>query len=245
LIGNGGIGVSFENNLLNALSAADQDLIRPLGKEVELATGAIIYSPGDQVDSVYFPCGPAMAGFFIGLPDGKNVETALVGREGAVGGIVSQGRLPAYSECSVLNGGHFLKVKSTDLENAKNKSLTIRHLFARYADCVMAQIFQTTACNAGHTINQRAAKWMISTAERSGENAIQMSQVQLGEMLGIGRSYISRVISWMKAEKIISVSRKKIILSNMDKLRSYACDCNDHVKRHFDDVLKGVYPDEI
>jgi len=33
---------------------------------------------------------------------------------------------------------------------------------ARYADCMLAQIFQSTACNAIHSIEQRTAKWIIS-----------------------------------------------------------------------------------
>ena len=45
-----------------------------------------------------------MASFRIILLDGGNVETALVGREGAVGGIVSKGRLPAYARAVVQFG---------------------------------------------------------------------------------------------------------------------------------------------
>ena len=37
--------------------------------------------------------------------DGRDVETILVGREGAVGGIVSQGYLPAYTRICVKFGG--------------------------------------------------------------------------------------------------------------------------------------------
>lgn len=236
---------TIENNLLNALKASDLELLGPHLRKLQIASGTTIYDPGDHVESVYFPCGSAMAGFFVGLPDGKGVETALIGREGAIGGIVSQGRLPAYARCSVQNGGQFLIMESQRLEELKIQSLTIRHLFARYADCLMAQIFQTTACNAGHTIDQRAAKWMLSTVERSATLTIEMTQDQLAQMLGIGRSYISRVIAVMKRDGLISVSRKRIQLENLERLRSISCDCNDNVKYHFESVLKGVYPDEI
>jgi len=232
------------NNLLSALQSSDRDLIDASLRELRLSAGAALYEPGDFVESVYFPCDSAMAGFFVALPDGKGVETALIGREGAIGGIVSQGRLPAYARCTVQYAGTFLVMSSLELEDLKDQSLTIRHLFARYADCLMAQIFQTTACNAGHTINQRAAKWMLSTIERSGTQTIEMTQDQLAEMLGIGRSYISRVIASMKVEGLISVSRRKMEITDIDRIRAIACDCNDHVKRHFDTVLEGVYPEE-
>ncbi|MFM5931920.1 MAG: Crp/Fnr family transcriptional regulator [Novosphingobium sp.] len=235
---------STGNNLLNALKISDFDLIKPRLKEVYHKSGATIYEPGDHVELVYFPCESAMAGFFIGLPDGKGVETALIGREGAIGGIVSQGRLPAYARCTVQYSGTFLVMGSKALEELKMQSLTIRHLFARYADCLMAQIFQTTACNAGHTINQRAAKWMMATVERSGTYTIEMTQDQLAQMLGIGRSYISRVIGTMKSEDIIAVSRRKIEIRDPVRIKAMACDCNENVKDHFDRVLRGVYPDD-
>jgi CRP-like cAMP-binding protein len=243
--GGGAMTDEIGNNLLDGLSPADLELVRPHLREKLLPTSTQIYQPGDHVESVYFPCTSAMAGFFVGLPDGKGVETALVGREGAVGGIVSQGRLSAYARCTVQYGGKFLIMPSQQLEELKLQSLTIRHMFARYADCLMAQIFQTTACNAGHTINQRAAKWMLATVERSGSNTIELTQDQLAERLGIGRSYISRVIAVMKREGLIAVSRRRIEVKQLQRLKAIACGCNDYVRSHFDAVLAGVYPDDM
>ena len=53
---------------------------------------ALIYNPGDNVDLVYFPCGSTLVSFLVSNEDGRDVETILVGREGAVGGIVSHGK---------------------------------------------------------------------------------------------------------------------------------------------------------
>lgn len=233
----------LSNNLLRSLREPDLELIMPRLSAVEYPARKTLYEPGDHVQTVYFPCGPAMAAYFIELPEGKGVETSLIGREGAVGGIVSQGRLPSYSRCSVQAPGTFLTLHSEALDELKSQSPSIRNLFARYADCLMAQVFQTTACNAGHSINQRAAKWIVATIERSGEHTIRLSQEQLAEMLGVGRSYISRVIAGLKRERIISVSRKQITVLDLDRVVEMACDCNEHVKRHFNDVLLGVYPD--
>lgn len=46
---------------------------------------------------VYFPVDNTLLAFRVVLDDGRAVETAVVSREGAMAGIVSQGRLPAYS----------------------------------------------------------------------------------------------------------------------------------------------------
>src|SRR6478609_5238717 len=83
------------NNLLRRLSGADYALIAPYLTVEETAANSLLYNPGDDVQVVYFPCGPALATFVVANEDGRDVETILVGREGAVGGIVSEGFLPA------------------------------------------------------------------------------------------------------------------------------------------------------
>src|SRR4030081_4103212 len=105
--------------------------------------------------------------------DGREAETILGGREGAVGGIVSQGYLPAYTRIIVKFGGPFVRLSVGKLEAAKTNSPSLRNVFARYADCMLAQIFQATACNAIHSIEQRTAKWIISAMERTnGDNVV-------------------------------------------------------------------------
>src|SRR4029077_12267701 len=143
----------------------------------------------------HFPCGPALATYLVANEDGRDVETILVGREGAVGGIVSQGFLPAYTRIVVKFAGPFVKLPINRLEVAKLASATLRNVFARYADCLLAQIFQSTACNAIHSIEQRAAKWIVSAMERTDNDAtVPLTHEQLATLLGVGRSYTSRVI---------------------------------------------------
>jgi DNA-binding transcriptional regulator YhcF (GntR family) len=177
--------------------------------------------------------------------DGRDVETILVGREGAVGGIVSQGYLPAYTRIMVKFGGPFVRLQVRKLEAAKQKSATLRNVFARYADCLLAQIFQATACNAIHSIEQRTAKWIISAMERTnGEDVVPLTHEQLATLLGVGRSYTSRVIQTFKAEGVLETRRGSILVRNREALRIRACLCNESVKNHFEEVLRGVYPTE-
>lgn len=230
------------NNLLRALRPDDLALVQSLLVPRKAQAGAVIYEPGDHVRTVYFPCGPALASFMVELSDGKGVETTLVGREGAVGGIVSQGRLPAFARCVVQFPGVFQTIESAALEEAKMRSLTLRHLFSRYADCVMAQVFQAVACNAGHTIEQRTAKWLLAAIDRTGDHDVPLTQEQLAGMLGVGRSYISQVIRSLKERAILETRRGGVRVGDLDDLKALACDCNEQVRRHFDDVLRGVYP---
>lgn len=233
------------NNLLRWLSPHDFALIEPHLVHEEAGANEVLYNPGDHVEIVHFPCGPSLASFMVPNEDGRDVETILVGREGAVGGIVSQGYLPAYTRITVKFGGPFVRLQVRKLEAAKLKSATLRNVFARYADCLLAQIFQATACNAIHSIEQRTAKWIISAMERTdGQDVVPLTHEQLATLLGVGRSYTSRVIQTFKAEGVLETRRGSILVRNRDALRIRACLCNESVKNHFEEVLRGVYPTE-
>src|ERR1700748_3286434 len=128
------------NNLLRRLSPADYALLAPHLPHEQAGPTDPLHSPGDDVEVVYFPCGPSLASYLVPNEDGRDVETILVGREGAVGGIVSEGYLPAYTRIMVKFGGPFVRLKVGKLDAAKSQSKTLRNVFARYADCMLAQM---------------------------------------------------------------------------------------------------------
>jgi hypothetical protein len=241
------VGERPYNNLLRRLSADDYALLeRHLVQEIA-GPGELLYSPGDDVDVVHFPCGPALASFLVPNEDGRDVETILVGREGAVGGIVSEGYLPAYTRITVKFGGPFARLPISRLDAAKRRSAPLRNVFTRYADCMLAQIFQSTACNAIHSIEQRTAKWILSAMARTeggGDGVVPLTHEQLATLLGVGRSYTSRVIQIFKAEGMLETRRGAILVRNAEALARRGCRCNESVKNHFEEVLRGVYPTE-
>jgi hypothetical protein len=233
------------NNLLRRLRPMDYALIAPHLSSETTAANELLYNPGDDVQVVHFPCGPSLATFLVPNEDGRDVEIILVGREGAVGGIVSEGFLPAYTRIAVKFGGPFARIPVARLEAAKQRSSSLRNIFARYADCMLAQIFQSTACNAIHSIEQRTAKWILAAMERTdGNDTVPLTHEQLATLLGVGRSYTSRVIQSFKAQGVIETRRGSLLVRNRDALKLRSCLCNDAVKTHFEEVLRGVYPTE-
>ncbi len=110
------------NNLLRRLNAADYALLAPHLIESDAEANDLLYNPGDDVEIVHFPCGPALVSYMVPNEDGRDVETILIGREGAVGGIVSQGFLPAYTRIIVKFGGPFVRLPVSKLDAAKVKS---------------------------------------------------------------------------------------------------------------------------
>jgi DNA-binding transcriptional regulator YhcF (GntR family) len=74
------------------------------------------------------------------------------------------------------------------------------------------------------------------------EEAVPLTHEQLAIMLGVGRSYTSRVLQTLKAEGVLETRRGSILVLNREALQKRACRCNESVKNHFEEVLRGVYP---
>jgi hypothetical protein len=227
-----------QNDLLRQLAPHDFELLAPYLQPVDLAANHILHHAGDAVAAAHFPCGGALVSFAVPVEDDREVESLLVGREGAVG--VGRSSSLAYSRVVVKLGGTILRLPLRALEQAQQRSVTLSEVLSRYADCRFAQLLQTAACNAAHSIEQRAAKWIISVHEHIGEADIPLTHEQLAGMLGVSRSYASRVIQVFKARRILATRRGAIVILDASALRTRACACNDQVRKHFGELQGGT-----
>jgi hypothetical protein len=105
---------------LRALRAEDGQILEPLAAPWWGNSGDVLVEPGETVRHVYFPCGSSLISYLVVFGDGRAVETALIGREGAAGGIVSEGRLPAYARAEVRFPGPFLRIEIKEARRSKD-----------------------------------------------------------------------------------------------------------------------------
>src|SRR5690606_30479695 len=139
-------------------------------------------------------------------------------------------------------GGNFARLGLDALERAKAESHALRALFARYADCLIAQMLQATACNAIHSVEQRTAKWILAAIDRTGNKSVPLTQEQLSIMIGVGRSYVAHVLGTFREAGILRSRRGALEIIRPDLLKKRSCRCDEPVKSHFDTLLAGVYP---
>ena len=55
---------------------------------------------------------------------------------------------------------------------------------------------------------------------------------------------MSRVIQKFKAARLVETRRKAFLVMNAEGLQAKACLCDAVSKRHFDEVMDGLYPKE-
>ncbi|GEP08920.1 Crp/Fnr family transcriptional regulator [Methylobacterium gnaphalii] len=229
------------NLLLKALRKADCALLEPHLEPVEFNRGETVFSAGGEISYITFPCERTVVTLVITMLDGRSAETATIGREGAVGGIVSNGGLPASTHAITQLGGPALRIDSTRLQEAKRISEPVRNLFSRYADCLLAQVLQSVACNALHPIEARCLRWLMTLQDRLGSDILPVTQELLAAMLGVQRTYLTRILRTLQLNGLIEIGRGRITILDRPEMEKAACECHNSVRRHFDAVLGAVY----
>src|SRR5438445_8799972 len=224
------------NRLLSTFSPETRALIEPDGEMVDLAPGEVVLQRGDQVRWSLFPVGPTMISMTVELTGGRSAEVASVGREGAVGGIVSCGQAPAFSQARVLVPGPAFRVSLEALEDAKNQSPFIANLFCRFSDFLLAQVMQSVVCNSFHSIPERAARWLLHAQDRAGDR-IELTQEAFAGLRGVQRTTVNAVVRELSSEGLIATGRGTVSVVDRVGLKRRACECYERLQHHFDDVI--------
>lgn len=229
------------NLLLDGLRPEDRALLEPHLTLSRRERGQSLFEVGSDVTAIAFPCRQAVVTLIVAMRDGRSAEVATVGREGAVGAIVSSGFLPASTSAVVQIVGPVLHLDALRLQEAKRQSPALRNLFTRYGDCLLAQVLQSVACNALHPIEARCLRWLLTLQDRIGTNVLPVTHELLATMLGVQRTYLTRILHALQRQGLIEVGRGRITVQSRVLAESAACECHGVVRRHYETVLGAVY----
>lgn len=228
------------NQLLDALSHPNRALIAPHLEPVSYARGETVFEAGSEVTHVIFPCADAVVALVVVTRDGRTAETATIGREGAMGGIVSHGHLPAAATALVQVGGPMLRLSAQRLQEGAEQSSQLRDHLARYTDCLMAQLLQNAACNALHPIDQRCLRWILTLHDRIGSDTLPITHEWLASMLGVQRTYLTRILRTLQEQGLLRVGRGRIVLLDRPGIAAAACECHARVQAYSSAVLGPI-----
>jgi hypothetical protein len=228
---------AFEGNwLLATFPPEARALVESSATLVDLAPDEVALTRGEQVKASLFPMGPTMISMAVELSGKRSVEVALIGLRGAVGGIVSCGRAPAFTLAKVLVGGPALRIPMQALEQAKQSSPFVGNLFCRFSDYLLSQVMQSVACNAYHSIAERASRWLLHAQDRTGDR-IELTQQGLAGLLGVQRTTVNGVIQALEQERLILAGRGVINVIDREGLKRRSCECYQRLEDHFNAVI--------
>ena len=225
------------NRLLAALPPDVWDRVCGQLTRIPIRPKQILHRSGDALHHVYFPNGGVMSITTV-LSDGTTVEAATVGDEGMIG-------IEAFLNDHACACGEILvQVPDTSVERMSVDAFrreaerrgTFRDLIGRYAESVIAQMMQSTACNAMHPVQQRCARWLLLTHDRMHEHDFQLSHEFLAVMLGVQRPTVSIVAKGLQQAGLIRYARGRISVTDRKGLEAASCECYATMRARFDRV---------
>jgi CRP-like cAMP-binding protein len=223
------------NRLLAALPDEDYRLILPFLKTIPISTRLVLQKQGEPLQHVYFPNG-GVCSITTVLADGTTVEAATVGDEGMLGVeafLTDDAVAPGETVVQVPDtSAEMMSVEDFRREIARHGAL--HDLLGRYTQVVIAQMMQSTACNALHQVQQRCARWLLMTHDRMHEQNFTLSHEFLAVMLGVQRPTVSVVAGTLQAAGLIRYTHGRVKVQNRRGLEAAACECYPIIRAHFD-----------
>jgi CRP-like cAMP-binding protein len=228
------------NKLLAALQADDLQALEPFLEFERFSAGTVLYEPGDIIAYNYFPH-DCMISLVAVLRDGGSAEVATFGREGVVGFASSLVSHEAFGRYVVQVPGTASRLPVERLRQAAEASPSLQQLLRQYIEALLAQTFQSVACNAVHDVEARCCRWILSTQDRVGQDDLALTHEFLAEMLGVQRSTVSIALRALQTSGLIAQHRGMITVRNRSRLQTSACECYGRIRRSFERLLPQTY----
>ncbi len=122
---------------------------------------------------------------------GESVEVGVIGREGFSGLLgcwaISRGRTPSMMQ----GAGAGLRIRTARAGRVP-EGRRVRPLIHSFIYMQMVQMSQSVLCNRLHPVEMRMARWMLTAADRTQTDSVQITQEFLAQMLGLARIHGDR-----------------------------------------------------
>jgi CRP-like cAMP-binding protein len=215
---------SEQNNILGALSHAYYGKLSAQMESVTLPAGTVLYEVGEPIKHVYFPRTALIS--LVGLTaDGRGTEVAMIGSEGFLGVPVLLGAISQPYEATIQIGGRLWKMRKEVLEGTEPDGPSLTHILHRYATIRVNQISQSAICNRFHTLRQRLCRWLLTAADRTKNNRLDLTQEYLSQMIGARRPATAKTLGLLRRKRFIGAERGRIRILNQTALEAASCEC--------------------
>jgi CRP-like cAMP-binding protein len=219
------------NRLLTLLDEHTYGRLKPHLEPVDLPFGQSLAAPGGRMRHIHF-VDSGLVSIFAELPDGRRAETVTIGQEGLLGmpGLLGGEAMPFRAVVQV--SGHAHRISPPALNQLLAEHEDLRRVLRLYGHMHLMHVSQIAACNALHTIEQRAARWLLAAYDRMGAG-FELTQQLLASMLGVRRPSISKVASTFQEQGAIRYSRGMIVVRDPQLLEQMSCCCYGTIRDEY------------
>jgi CRP-like cAMP-binding protein len=225
------------NLLLASLPAKAFAAVAAQLKIVTLKHGDVVAEARSKVHRVYFPYSGVIS-LVVEMNSGDMIETAIVGRDGALNAASALDGKVSLNKCIVQLAGTAGVIDVLHLRRIANEFENFRSLLIRHEQVLFAESQQSAACNASHSVEARTCRWLLRMRDLASGDELAVTQEFLAQMLGVHRPAVSIVANKLQKAGLIEYQRGRIRLIDKAGLRKGACECYGIVKSHYDLMLK-------
>jgi CRP-like cAMP-binding protein len=227
---------ALQNRLLASLPAEEHALVAPHLVTVELERGRLLYDPGDRIDTVYFPHEGVISLMTL-MENGAAIESATIGREGALGLGAAVMARQSLSRAIVQTPVKASRINVAQLHTAWVKGPKLRELVERHAEALFSHAAQSVGCNALHSVEARFCRWLLTCHDRIAADTIALTQEFLADMLGVQRTTVTAVARSLQNKGVIRYRRGVVDIIDRAGLEALTCECYGVIQRNYERLL--------
>jgi CRP-like cAMP-binding protein len=225
------------NRLLDCVPAQELAGLRQVWDVVSLSQSEEVCRQDGPLSHVYFPLSGIYA-TVVGLEDGRVVEASTVGNEGIIGiaAVLGLGFSPKTATTPVP--GDCLRLTVTALRSALKPESALDRVLRRYAAYALRSAYQTVACNAVHSAEQRMCRWLLTSQDRVGNRQLKMTHEFLAQLLGVRRQTVTVIVGTLQAAGCIASQRGVVRILNRRGLEGCCCECYEVARSLYDQIVQ-------
>ncbi|HZV77886.1 MAG TPA: Crp/Fnr family transcriptional regulator [Candidatus Babeliales bacterium] len=220
--------------MLSRLPPKTQKRVYAELERVTFADSQVLYEAGGPIDRLYFP-ESAVVSIVQMMEAGAAAEIGMIGPEGVTGldAILREESAATGRELCQVPGSALAMPAAAARQLAGENEGFMRALL-RYTGGYCAMLAQLIACNRLHRVEQRCARWLLMTCDRTDSPVFPMTQEWLSMMLGAQRPTITAVMTRLREAGCLENSRRQVRITDRKCLESYVCECYAFCARCFD-----------
>jgi len=224
------------NRILTALPHEEFERLRPKLREINFHIGETVYLPEQKMDYAYF-VNSGIVSWLAAVENGNTVEAGVIGPEGIAGVAIVLGANSTPNQGLAQSEVRASRIAAKDLIPEFRQNGKLSEMILRFVQSMFTQVAQTAACNRLHTLDQRLARWLLMTHDRSADSKLPLTQEFLSRMLGVRRAGVSVAANSLRQQGVIDYHRGDIVIVDRPGVEGLSCECYKIVKHEYDDYL--------
>ena len=228
------------NRLFLALSPAQLRRLRPALDTVPCTRDQVLIDADHAIDQVYFP-ESAVVSLSTVFADGTVVDMATIGREGCTGVQAVLGAKVSSVRLLTQIPGTAMRMSRRAFAWAMSTMPSFKTLMYDYAQAFLDQALVSGACNAAHRLDQRLARWLLTTRDRSDSDTLPVTQTLLAGMLGVQRPTMTNALGAFERAGLIAGARRQVTILDREGLAEESCECYQRLRERLGFHLPKTY----